>query len=652
MKRLVGLSLSIFFLFSLLILQFYKIQIIEAEKWKRLARGQHQIVVIDPAKRGVFYSNTEIKPKHLKQEVPFVIDIAKFYLYVDPKSIDPIFREEISSHLTTFCRLNESQKNKIKTEFTKNSRSRKLISEIDQTLKDRILAWWYPFAKAKKIASNAIYFTKYYKRSYPFGPSLGQVLHTVREDAQTTGGLEMYFDKYLKGTDGKRLLLRSPRHPMDSGKVISFPEDGADVYLTINHCLQALAEDEIEKVVKRHNAKGGWVVMMDPNNGDILAMAQYPFFAPAEYRKFYNDKKLQEEVNAKPVTYVFEPGSIMKPLTLSICLTANEEAKRRGEDIVFSPEERIPVTDGHFPGRHSAIKDVSHHKVLNMNMGLQKSSNIYMGKVVQRVINRLGAPWYRNALENIFGLGIKTKIQIPSENAPQLPRLDKCHPNGSLEWSTATPYSLAIGYNLMCNAVQMTRAYSVIANGGFLVQPNIVKKIVKTKKDGSQQVIWDSHAINNKKRVLSPEVVARVTEALKYVTKPGGSGFRGEVYGYTEVGKTGTSEKIVNGVYSKQKHFSSFVGFTPVGKAKFVIFIGVDEAEPKYIPGVGKNHMGGFCAAPSFREIATKALHYLNEEEDDPYGYPANDPRFNLEKADWVKKSKELNQLYDSWNRR
>ena len=116
-------------------------------------------------------------------------------------------------------------------------------------------------------------------------------------------------------------------------------------------------------------------------------------------------------------------------------------------------------------------------------------------------------------------------------------------------------------------------------------------------------------------------------QALKYVTKPGGSATRADIYGYTEAGKTATSEKIVNGTYSKTDHISTFIGFAPVHHPQFVLLIAIDEPEFKYIPGIGKNQLGGVCAAPAFREIGLRTLQYLGIEPDDPHGYPAGDPR-------------------------
>src|SRR5690606_11678720 len=161
------------------------------------------------------------------------------------------------------------EQKKIQKEFYRKSRSRKIASWLEQKQKEEILSWGKGYAKKKKIAANAISFVKDYERSYPFGHLLGQILQTVQEQkkhktlqARPIGGLELSLNHVLKGQIGKRVIQRSPSNPLDTGKVISPPEDGADVYLTVNQYLQAIAEAELEKGVIVRNAKGGWAIMM------------------------------------------------------------------------------------------------------------------------------------------------------------------------------------------------------------------------------------------------------------------------------------------------------------------------------------------------------------------------------------------------------
>lgn len=659
-RRLIGVAFFSLFLFSLLIVQFFRIQIVQHEKWEKQAYAQHTGVVKEPFKRGIFYSHVEIKTAHPHRPQPLVMDVPKFHLFIDPKSIPEKCREEMIAQFAHFLHLDQEEKEQVGLQFQKNSRSRKVAMWVNYDVKDQIERWWKEFSKKKRVARNGIYFVKDYERSYPFGKLLGQVLHTVRElrDEETeqsipTGGLEYSFNEYLQGKPGKRLFYRSPRHAMDGGKVIEPPQNGGDVYLTVNHYLQAIAEEEIEKQVKESDAKRGWAIMMDPYSGDVLALAQYPFFNPKEYRSYFNDPEKLLETQIKAITDPYEPGSTMKAITMAICLMANEEMKKEGKKPLFSPEEKVSTLPSLFPGRSKPLKDIHLHKYMNMNMALQKSSNVYMAKMVQRVIEAKGDRWYRNALETVFGFGQKTGIELPGESPGLLPTPGKLNPNGTLEWSTPTPYSLAMGHNILVNSFQMLRSFAIIANGGYDVKPSLVRKIVRELPDGKEQILMDRTKEREKlkKRLLDENIVVQLVNGLKYVTKIGGAAKKGDIYGFTEVGKTSTSEKIIEGKYSKKVHISTFIGFAPAKNPRFVLMVVMDEPAFKYVPGIGGNQYGGNCAAPAFKRIGRRTLEYLGVEPDDPYGYPTGDPRSDPAKEHWHAEVEELKQLYDRWNK-
>lgn len=660
-KRIVVVSISVFFLFSMLILQYFKIQILEGDKWTVQAHAQHELIVKEPFKRGTFFSNVSLKRDHPEKPQPLVVDVTKFHLYADPLSIPSEYRDEITSQLNTWVANNPD----LRKELDKPSRSRRLALWLDWGTKEAILEWWTSFAKKRKIARNALYFVTDYQRSYPFGSLLGQVLHTIREmkdemtqEAVPTGGLEAYFNAFLNGKAGQRKLLRSPLNHLEIDKVIQRPEDGADIYLTINHCIQAIVEEELEKGVHAALAKKGWAVMMDPQTGDILALAQYPFFSPAHYRDFFNDPEKIEDAKVKAITDAFELGSIMKPITLAISLKANIERTKEKQPLIFYPEEKIDTSRSIFPGRASRpLKDPVLHRYLNMYMAMHKSSNVYMAQLIDRVVNTMGNQWYRQQLVDLFGFDQKTGIELPGEATGTVPTPGKQHPNGTLEWSVPTPYSLAIGYNILATSLQLLRAYAVIANGGYLVQPTLIKKIIKQTPEGVNKILVDNTQRKHFPQVLDKSICQEVVKTLKYTTKPGGTCVLAALNGYSEAGKSGTAEKIVGGAYSKREHISSFIGFAPaqIGKdAKppcFMLIVSIDEPAYMLVEGF-KNFMGGRCAGPVFREIARRTLEYLGIPPDDPYGYERGDPRFDREKADWMKEVENLKLLYEEWNRK
>ncbi|MCH9614898.1 MAG: Peptidoglycan D,D-transpeptidase FtsI [Chlamydiia bacterium] len=637
-RRLIVITLGLFALFGALIVRFYQIQIVQGEKWRKHAKNQHQFVVEVPAKRGVFYSNCSVKEGHVENPTPFVVDIPKFHLFADSRAIPKELKYKVSREI--YKRLPVDG---LFDEISKNSRSRRLAKHIELEDKETLLEWWLPFAKKHKLPRNALYFIQDYKRSYPFGHLLGPVLHTVREDRYPTGGLELQFNQLLQGKAGKKRLLRSPRNPLDIGEVIEQHEDGADVYLTINHYLQAIAEEEIEKGVKAVHAKKGWAIIMDPSNGEILALAQYPFFEPSNYRSYYNDPKLLDLTKLHALNDVFEPGSPVKALSAALALTANEELEAKGMRPLFHPDQMIRTDNGLLPGRTRPMKDVRTHKYLNMDLATQKSSCIYFARLIQKVIETMGVEWYRDKLTAVYGFGEKTGIELPGESRGLLPTPGKIHPNGQLEWSTPTPYSLAIGYNLLTNGFQVVRSFGILANGGKRVEPTLVKKIVK-----GETLVYEHKP--DLKRVLSEDATTRVIKAMRFAAYRGGSAARAKVPGYTIAGKTGTSEKIVGGVYSKINHFSSFVGFAPCNKPRLVLMIGIDEPEYKFIPGYGMTHYGGKCAAPVFREIMKRSLEYLGVSPDDTNGGSHGATHSNRSRDEWNKELKALKELYAKWN--
>lgn len=659
-KRLLWIFLTLLFLFSTLIAHFFKLQVIEGDTWEREGRKQHYFFVRDIFQRGTFFSNTSMKKAHPENSKPLVFNVQKFHLFGDPDSIPEENKEIISSKLSSFLALVPSDAKALQENLYIKSRSRKLAVWLNGSQKEEILKWWIPYASEEGIPKNALFFVSDYLRSYPYGKLLGQVLHTVQlnkdettQEAHPTGGLELYFNKFLQGKLGKRRLMRSPRNALEIGDVIVKPQDGADIYLTINHVLQAICEEELEKGVKKSKAKAGWAVMMHPRTGEIFALAQYPFFFPSDYTEYFNDPLKIEDTKVKAITDANEPGSIMKPLTFAVALLANDELKKRGEKPLFDPLAKMPSDNPRFPGRSKPLPDTHLHHFLNLDMATSKSSNIYPARLVEKIIERLGENWYRKTLQEVFGIGVKTHIELPAESAGVLPTPGKKHPNGKLEWSVPTPFSMAIGHNLQVTSLQILTAYTPFANGGIRVLPTLIKKIVKKNERGETIVLFDNTSeerLQSFKKVLDISIVNQIVHAMKFVTKVGGTSRRADVPGYTEAGKTGTANKIKNGTYV-DCYVSSFVGFTPVNDPAFILVVTMDEPWYGYIPGVGKNHMGGTCSAPVFREIAKRSLDYLGIPPDDPHGYSVGDPRYDPELADWVKENRKLQEMYEKWNK-
>lgn len=660
-KRILWVSCFIFTLFSLLIVQFFRVQIIQGEKWQKYALSQHELVIKEPFKRGNFYSNTGLLSLTQDKKQPLVIDIPVSHLFADPVQLPKSKQNEIAKKIQETLSLSADEYAHFLNEMNhEKSRSRKLKMWLSLEDKQKLSSWWYPYAKKNKLASNALFFVSDYKRSYPYGPLLGQVLHTIQENKDEltkqgvpTGGLEYYFNPYLKGKEGKKKLLRSPKHALDVAKIIEEPVHGADVYLTINHHLQAIAEEELEKGVKDCQGKSGWTIMMDCKTGEILAFAQYPHFSPENYKNYYQNEEIVDQTRLKGICDSNEPGSIFKPITVAACLLANEEQKKKGKAPIFNPSEKIATSSGHFPGRSKPLTDPRHYRYTNLYLAVQKSTNIYIARIVEKVIKQMGNEWYRDQLCNVFGLGQKTGVEYPLESPGFVPRPGLQNPNGTLEWSTPTPYSLAIGYNLTVNSLQMLRIYSAFANGGYLVKPTFVKKISKINAQGEEEILLDNthKELNQDSPRMLPEHIAKeVLNCLKYPVQQEGNGTRAQVYGYTIAGKSGTAKKTCDGGYTKNTYFASFIGIAPAKNPRFVVLVSIDEPKPVYREGVGHMYYGGKCAAPIFREITRRSLSYLGIAPDNPFHYPVGDPRRDVPKTYWYQESLALKKLNEKWN--
>lgn len=621
--RLTILVLFLFFLFSLILGQFFKLQILEQKQWQELANAQHHLITYEYPKRGTFYVDNSIQKGTPNESIPLVLDIPVYSLCVDPLSIPKIFHEKICSFLNGKLSLSTQ---KIESQLKRKSRYRKLTSSLSVTQKEEILQWWKKESRIHKIPSNALYFIKGYQRSYPYGALLGQVLHAVRYDEDhkggrwvPLGGLELYFNKKISGKGGEKLLIRSPKVTIDTQKILSIPLPGKDIHLSINPYLQASAELALEEGVKKSEAKKGSAFVIDPHTGQLWAVAHYPYFDPQKYQSYYKDPESLECTKPFGVNEVFEPGSLAKPFICLIAMIANDEEITAGREPLFDPSGKTPSHSRTFPGRMRKVKDVKDHKFLNMKMALQKSSNVYVAYLIEKIIERKGSLWLREKMHSLFHWSERTGIELPGEAPGYLPHPKKKYPSGLPQWSNPTPYSLAMGYNLLLSPLQMLTSFCMIANGGYHIRPTLLKKqCSKTAK-------------------IKPAIVHQVRDALSFVTEKGGSASLAHINGFTIAGKTSTSEKLEKGIYSKKKHVSSFVGMIPAQKPRFVVLVIVDEPAYKVVQGFGSLHYGGKCAGPIFRTIAKKTLEYLGVFPDFRY-------------ARSHEESKQLSEQYEAWN--
>ena len=433
------------------------------------------------------------------------------------------------------------------------------------------------------------------RRFYPHGSLAAPVLGFVNVDSVGQEGLERAFDDRIRG---ERLELVEERDARGRAFTVEgtrrLPRAGSTVELTLDAGIQVVAERELAAGVKAAGAVGGVAIVMDPDTGGILAMASVPTFDPnadvtarsAAWRK---------RTRNLAVSSVYEPGSTMKAIFAAAAL----------EERVTAPDRQYFCENGTFRFANRRIRDAHPHGLLTFAEVIQYSSNICTSKVAIQ----LGAPrWYRHLRS--FGFGERTGIDVPAEGSGILRPVES--------WALIDLATHSFGQGIAVTPIQMVTAMGAIANGGTLMQPHVVRRVV-----GSNGKLLYARKPVAVRRVVS-EGVARTTAELlrRVVEEKGGTGSRAKVDDFHTAGKTGTSQKAREGArgYS-QKRIGSFVGFVPVEAPRIVALVLIDEPTT--------TSYGGVVAAPVFRAIATEALRILDvapSAEQPPVTAPRGEP--------------------------
>ncbi|MBI1870326.1 MAG: penicillin-binding protein 2, partial [Chlamydiae bacterium] len=426
---------------------------------------------------------------------------------------------------------------------------------------------------------KGVYFIEETKRIYPGGKLLSHVLGFTGLDDKGLEGLELQFNKYLKGKPGWKLSERDAtgREVLTPLKFEVRPEDGFNLVLTIDAGIQTLVESQLDQVMEEFDAQSATAVVIEPQSGEILALANRPAYDLNEVSKYPSSVRRN-----RAITDFFEPGSTLKPVVVSAAL----------QEKLVKLSDRFYCENGVFsiPGGH-LLHDVHPYGVLSVEDIVVKSSNIGMAKIGCR----LGAHQLYHYLKK-FGFGNETGIDLPGEISGWL------HPLS--QWSKLTPYMVPMGQEITVTAVQLARAYCALANQGVLVRPHLIRQIVDTEGNSILQA-----KTQGKEQVLSQEAVNQIVQAMKGVVSEDGTGYNAQVEGYSVAGKTGTAQKVVEGgKYSHSKFVSSFVGFLPADHPQAVVLVVVNE--PQHF------HYGGTVAAPAFKEIAGDLMRYLEVPPD------------------------------------
>jgi cell division protein FtsI/penicillin-binding protein 2 len=420
-------------------------------------------------------------------------------------------------------------------------------------------------------------------RIYPFEYLACQLLGLVDVDENGQGGVEYKFDSILKGNSA-RLALKVDRRRRSVWREEE-PDNisGHSLVLTIDRTIQYYAEKALKKAIEEHGAIDGSAIVMDPETGEILAMASYPIFNPNEP----GQADILAQRN-RTILDAYEPGSTFKILTLAAVLNEGKSTL----------DEEIDCTIGNAVCGRKVYREATHHDygTLSFSGVLVKSSNV--GTV--QLGKRLSEKTLYNYIK-AFGFGSKSGIELPGE------AVGLVRPN--TQWSKLSPCGISIGQELSVTPVQLIRAVSSVVNGGYLVKPRIIKRIF-TPQGG-----LESETEIEKSRVLKPETSRSMRKALQTVILEG-TGTRAQLNGWSAGGKTGTAQKFIDGSYSTRKYYASFIGFAPVENPRLITLVVINE--PK------GNIYGGLVAAPAFKEIMENSLLFLNEPKDTQPGMNRN----------------------------
>ena len=428
---------------------------------------------------------------------------------------------------------------------------------------------------------KGVYFQKENQRIYPKRDLASHVLGFVDLDEKGLGGIEYELDGKIRGKSEKIIVMADARQRwFDGGEAQR--ERGANAVLTLDEKIQYIAERELAAAIAKTHAMAGTVMVMNPNTGEILALANWPKFNP----NAANETPAEARMN-RAVTALYEPGSTFKLITLA---AAFDQGITRPEEV-FDCENGAVYVAGH------RIRDHKPFGLLNVADILAQSSDVGAIKIALR----LGAPKFYDYIR-AFGFGQPTGVDMPGESKGLLRRLDN--------WSAISIGSISMGQEVGVTPIQLISAVSAIANGGMLYKPHVIAEL----RRGDQLLAAAGPlAPSEPRRVIRPETAATLRRLMEGVVL-NGTGKLAHLEGWTAAGKTGSAQKIdpATGRYSAKQLIASFTGFAPINNPAVTILVSLDSP-------VGE-HEGGQVAAPVFKRIAEQVLPHLDVPRDVPIG--------------------------------
>lgn len=560
-KRIKIVLLIVLFIFAIIIAKVFYIEVIDYKKLNSLASGLWSRNLPIEADRGNIYT---------VDGEAIASNLTTTSLVFIPNQIKnkDLVAEKISEIL-------DVPKSKIEEHLYKKSMMERVHPEgrrLSYEIADKI----------ENLHFDGVYLLKESKRYYPHNEMLSHVLGYVGIDNQGLSGLELEYDDILTGEYGSIQYFSDAKgNNLERNSVYVEPEDGLDIYLTVDYGIQSSIERELDNVVLRYNPDGAWAIAMDPNTGEILGMSSRPNFNPNSYKDYDT-----ETINRNMAIWAsYEPGSTFKILTLS---AAVNEGKVDLIKDTFYDGGSVNV-DG---ARIKCWKHGGHGSQTFLEV-VQNSCNpgfVELG-------NRLGKETLFDYI-NKFGYGKKTGIDLNGEATGILFSLDKV---GPVELATT-----AFGQGVSVTALQQVVAVSAAINGGTLYKPYIVKRVAYHENG---QIIKEVKSTIVRDNIVTKDTSEKVRMTLESVVSLG-TGRNAYIDGYRVGGKTGTAQKVNNGIYMQGNYIVSFIGFLPANDPKIVVYLAIDN--PK-----GVTQYGGTVSAPIVKNIMEDAITSLNIEKQD-----------------------------------
>ena len=559
------MALGIISAFAIIIVRLFWLQVLNAQKYKALANNEQMKQYEIPASRGLIYAMNGNKMSKL------VMNETVYTLFIDPQEYNKNKKDEIISTLKQVAGGNLVAG--FEKLFDKDNRYQVLGKKLSRTQAEKI--------KEKKY--SGIGFTPETRRVYPEGALASQILGFVNSSGGNYG-IEASFNKQLTGKNGtlKTTTDVFGNSLMIGSNDVDIPaQNGENILLSIDRNIQAKTEKVLKTKMSEFGIKNGSAVIVDPSNGKVLAMANYPTYNPANYGAVKNASDFNNNVTMMP----YENGSVIKALTMAMGINEGVASA----DGTYYNVDKVKIED-------RTIKNavLGHTGQITFQTAINYSLNTGMVEIAKRLgngtINKTARDKMYEYYHDRFGLGKETGIEV-SESAGTIIPPDRAEGN-------AVRYSnMSFGQGMDTTMIQTATAFSSIVNGGILYQPSLIAGTVDSNGDIKKKdsVVRNSNSISSDSSKQMRDILVK---ARKSVNPPK------DLPGYRIGGKTGTSETLVNGKYVENQTIGSYVGFGGNNSPKFVIMVSVWSE--------GKNIQGNIHAQPIFTEISNWLLNYLN----------------------------------------